>query len=218
MSPRWPLERSRERYWFVADVTWVTVCPGKIHANRAASKWAALQKRETFAQYRTFSFFGGWIGNQRGDSCLAWFTRPVNQFSVYSSSFIIICPFLDKLIGTAVKEPDCLSTAPPPTPLLCCSLILSGSCWDRGEIPWNVYKRKPERRCPSSARDPWGIKTRFEWLACVGILSGLPTWEGIRIKDVKITYRAAELTASSWPNYVGDNHLLPVCCGWQYIP
>lgn len=44
--------------------------------------------------------------------------------------------------------------------LLCCSLILSGSCWDQEGIPWRDYKRRQEWRCPSLEKDQWGIKTR----------------------------------------------------------
>lgn len=150
---------------------WPSV-PVKYILTAAEEKKHLLIIELCFLCFFWFCFYIWWMGIE-GDSCLARFARPVDRLSVSNSSFIIICPFLDKVIASAVKEPDCLST-PPSTPLLCCSLILSGSCWDHGEIPWNDYKKKPERRCPSSARGPWGIKTRFEWRARVRNLSGLP--------------------------------------------
>lgn len=97
----------------------------------AAVQASAMNCREE-SQHITELFFNRMRAGIKGDSCMI---HSVNHLSVYNSYFIIVCPFLDKLIGTAVKEPDCLSTHHPPTPLLCCSLILSGSCWDRGEIP-----------------------------------------------------------------------------------
>lgn len=45
-------------------------------------------------------------------------------------------------------------------PLLCCSLISSGSCWDQEGIPWRDYKRRQEWRCRSLGKGQWGIKTR----------------------------------------------------------
>lgn len=128
-------------------------------------------------------FFYRMNGESKGtlvlqDSHGLWTICPF--ITLLSSLFaLFLTNWLELLLRSLIAFP------PTPTPLLCCSLILSGSCWDRGEIPWNDYKRKPERRCPSSARGPWGIKTRFEWRICVRILLGLPTREGIRIKDVK---------------------------------
>lgn len=74
------------------------------------------------------------------------------HFSIFKSAFSIFCPHL-RHVGIIDEVSDCFF-------LLCHSLILSGSCSDHGEIPWNDYKRKQEWRCPFSAKGPWGIKAR----------------------------------------------------------
>lgn len=144
----------------------------KIHANSAASKCNCRRAKRLLIT--ELFFFYRMKGESKGTLVLheshgLWTICPF--ITLLSSLFaLFLTNWLELLLRSLIAFPPS-----PPTPLLCCSLILSGSCWDRGEIPWNDYKRKPERRCPSSARGPWGIKTRFEWRACVRILSGLPT-------------------------------------------
>lgn len=57
------------------------------------------------------------MGNQRGLlSCMIRTAR--EPLVCLELSFIIVCSFLEKLIRTAVKEPDCLSNPPLPPPVL----------------------------------------------------------------------------------------------------
>lgn len=115
MSPRWPLERSRERYWFVANVTWVTVRPGKIHANSTASKWAELQKRETCAHYRNF-FFNRMNGKSKGtlvlqDSHGLWTICPF--ITLLSSLFaLFLTNWLELLLRNLIAFPPHPNTPP----------------------------------------------------------------------------------------------------------
>ena len=74
------------------------------------------------------------------------------HLSLHNSAFIVFVLFFKQQSEASIM---CLYVS-----LLCHSLILSVSCWDHGEIPWNDYKRRREWRCPSSARGPWKIKTR----------------------------------------------------------
>lgn len=75
-----------------------------------------------------------------------------------------ICPYIIQLLSLFVLFSkhwlETLIRRPTAFSLLCYSLILSGSCWDHGEIPWKDCKRKREWRCPSLAKAPWGIKAR----------------------------------------------------------
>lgn len=85
----------------------MTVRPSKTHANSTV-------------QASGLNWGGGVVGwgGQMGRCLVQHINRQMDHLWVCNPSFIIICPYLDKLIGTAVKEPDCLSSPPTPPPVL----------------------------------------------------------------------------------------------------